>query len=346
VNALPVTVRRTQAIDDVAPDAIPWDALMAEQRPAILKGVARDWPLVRKGLESAQAAIDYLKSFDSGVPAVGFTGDPAIGGRFFYDESATRLNFAAARVGLSVFLDTIAEHLGDANPPSFYMGSTDIGTYLPELRAENRLVLDDPMFAAHPPIESIWIGNRTIASAHYDMSNNVACCIVGRRRFTLFPPEQIANLYPGPLEPTPGGQVVSMVDFRSPDLVRHPRFRKALAEAEVAELEPGDILFYPALWWHHVEALAPFNILINYWWNTVPAFIDNPQNTLLHALLSLRDRPDHEKRGWRALFDYYVFGPAGQAAEHLPEAARGPLAPLDEMSARRLRALLINRLNR
>lgn len=202
------------------------------------------------------------------------------------------------------------------------------------------------MFAANPPIASIWIGTRTTATAHYDMSNNMAVCAAGRRRFTLFPPDQVANLYPGPLEPTPGGQVVSMVDFRDPDFAAHPRFRDALATAQVAELEPGDLLFYPALWWHHVEALDRFNILVNYWWNTTPAFIDNPHNAMLHALLSLRDRPEHEKRGWRSLFDYYVFGPADRPAAHLPEAARGNLAPMDEMRARRLRAYLLQRLNR
>jgi hypothetical protein len=178
------------------------------------------------------------------------------------------------------------------------------------------------------------------------MSNNLACCMVGRRRFTLFPPDQVANLYPGPLEPTPGGQVVSMVDLRAPDLDRYPRFIDALAAAQVADLEPGDVLFYPALWWHNVEALDPFNVLVNYWWNAAPAFMDTPMTTLLHGLLALRDRPDAEKQAWRAMFDYYVFGPPDQPAAHLPEMARGDLAPLDERAARRLRARLLDRLNR
>ncbi|MAW99441.1 MAG: hypothetical protein CMN72_07275 [Sphingomonas sp.] len=170
--------------------------------------------------------------------------------------------------------------------------------------------------------------------------------MAGRRRFTLFPPDQVANLYPGPLEPIPGGQVISMVDFDAPDLDRYPGFAEAADAGEVAELEPGDAIFFPALWWHQVEALAPFNILMNYWWNDAPAFMDSPMNTLLHGLLSLRDRPEAEKQGWRALFEYYVFGDAGGASAHLPEGARGPLGPLDAMSARRLRAQLLHRLNR
>ncbi|MDB5703646.1 MAG: cupin-like protein [Sphingomonas bacterium] len=325
---------------------IPLDELMAAQQPAILKGVVRDWPLVRAGLDSPASAIAYLKSFYRGTPVIGFAGRPEIKGRFFYNEDVTGMNFDAGRVLLDEVLDRIAAQRDDEEAPSFYVGSTDLDTYLPGLRDENYLPLDDAAFGGNPPIVSIWIGNRTTASAHYDMSNNMACCMVGRRRFSLFPPEQVHNLYPGPLEPTPGGQVVSMVDFGAPDLDRYPRFLEALEAGQVAELEPGDLLFYPALWWHQVEALDGFNAMINYWWNTSPAFMDSPQNTLLHALLSLRDRPEPEKRAWRALFDYYVFGPADRAGAHLPEAARGNLAPLDETRARRLRASLLNRLNR
>jgi len=338
--------RPTRVVSGIAADAIPYRTLLEEQRPTILKGVARDWPLVRRGLESAAAAIAYLRGFDSGRPVVAYRGPPEIAGRFFYNADLTGLNFQGGRAPLGEVLERIEAQLDADRSESIYVGSTDIDAYLPGLRAENDLPLDDPMFADPPPLASIWIGNRTVASAHYDMSNNLACCMVGRRRFTLFPPDQIANLYPGPLEPTPGGQVVSMVDPAAPDLERYPRFREALEAGEMAELEPGDVLFYPALWWHHVEALEPFNVLINYWWNGTPAFIDTPQTTLLHAMLSLRDRPEAEKTAWRALFDYYVFGPAERAAAHLPEHARGPLAPMDELKARRLRAVLVNRLNR
>ncbi|WP_116092590.1 cupin-like domain-containing protein [Sphingomonas crusticola] len=338
--------RATKVIEGLAPGEVPWDALADEARPIILKGLARDWPLVGHGLASADEAMHYLLTFYAGHPVVGYTGPPEINGRFHYDAAATGLNFTGARVRLDEFLAQIAASAGDPEAPSFYVGSTDVDGYLPGLRAENDLALAGLAKAAEPPMVSIWIGNHTIASAHYDMSNNIACSLVGRRRFTLFPPEQIDNLYPGPLEPTPGGQVVSMVDFAHPDLDRYPRFAQALAAGEVADLEPGDVLMYPALWWHHVEAFEPFNVMINYWWNAAPAFMDTPANTLLHAMLSLRDRPEPEKRAWRAMFDYYIFGDAERPAAHLPEAARGNLAPLDMMKARRLRALLLNKFNR
>ena len=338
--------RQARVIEGLDPERIPYAELLERQEPAILKGIASQWEVTRRGAQSATAAIDYLISFDGGRPVVGYTGAPEIGGRFFYNADVTGLNFEARRVSLTDFLRLLEAHLNHNDPPSFYIGSTDIDLFLPGLSRENGLTLSDPMFELNPPTVSIWIGNRTIATAHFDFSNNIACSLVGRRRFTLFPPEQVANLYPGPFHLTPGVQVVSMVDFRDPDFDRYPRFKEAASAAQVAELEPGDALFYPAMWWHHVEALEPFNVMINYWWNTSPAFIDTPMTTLLHAILSLRDRPEPEKQAWRALFDYYVFGDPERPGGHLPEAARGILAPLNDTGARRLRAELLQRLNR
>jgi hypothetical protein len=317
---------------------------MSAGQPALLKGLVRDWPLTRTA--SPQDAIDHLKSFYKGRPVVAFIARPELKGRFGYTPDATRLDFKSERGPLDNYLGRLLGHLGETDAPAIYIGSTDVDLFLPGFRAANDLVLNHPMFAASPPMVGAWIGNRTVALAHHDMSHNVACVTVGRRRFTLFPPEQVENLYPGPLEPTPGGQVVTMADIQAPDFERFPKLREALAAAQVAEMEPGDALFYPAMWWHQVEALESFNVMINYWWDTSPRYMDTPQTTLLHALLSLRGRSEQEKHAWRAMFDYYVFGPADKAAAHLPEAARGNLAPLDEDMARRLRAKLLERLNR
>lgn len=325
-----------------------WEALVAEDRPVLYRGAAADWPLVRAGLSSDEEAAALLTRAWSGQPVVVYRGEPDIEGRFAYTPQLDGFNFAASREPLDTVLGEILEQRGNVAAPSIYVGSTDLDLYFPRLREAIALELAaiHPMLAANPGLASVWLGSRTTATCHYDDTHNIAICAVGRRRFTLFPPDQSANLYPGPLEPTPGGQVISMVDFAAPDLERHPRFATALEAAQVAEMEPGDVLAYPAMWWHHVEALAEFNVLVNFWWNAVPGYFDSPQVTLLHALLSLRGRSAQEKAAWKALFDYYVFGDEDAARAHLPAHAQGPLAPLDDPIARRLRAQVTRKLQR
>lgn len=341
-----LSMRRTQVMTGQSLDKVALTGLIEAGRPVILKGAAAHWPLVQAGLASAEAAAALLRQYDAGLPVVAYLGEPGINGRFHYNSDLTGLNFRTERGALSGFLDRLLASRGDAQAPSIYLGSTDLDTYFLGLRTLHDVAPADRTFEHHPPTASIWIGNRTVAEAHWDMSNNLAVCVAGRRRFTLFPPDQAGNLYPGPIEPTPAGQIVSMVDAGCPDFTRYPRFAQALEAGEIAELEPGDVLIYPALWWHRVEALDDFNILINFWWNAAPNFLDDPMTTLLHALLSLRDRPTHEKEAWRSMFEHYVFGPPENASDHLPQAIRGPLAPLDPMMARRLRALIGNRINR
>ncbi|HCX09332.1 MAG TPA: cupin, partial [Hyphomonas sp.] len=62
--------RKTKELAGISPDAIPYDQLMRDQQPVILKGVARQWPLVQKGLQSLDAAMDHIASFYGGRPVV------------------------------------------------------------------------------------------------------------------------------------------------------------------------------------------------------------------------------------------------------------------------------------
>jgi hypothetical protein len=227
-------------MEGVAPDAVPYDELLAAEQPALLKGLVRRLaagPYVVSG-GCSQVSQVLLP----GPPHSRVCRAPGTWGRFGYTPDATRLDFQSDRGLLDEYLDRVLSCLDDANAPSIYIGSTDVDVYLPGLRAANDLVLNHAMFEANPPMVGAWIGNRTTALAHHDMSHNIACVAVGRRRFTLFPPEQIENLYPGPLEPTPGGQVVTMADIKVPDFARFPKLREALAAAQVAEMEPGDAL--------------------------------------------------------------------------------------------------------
>jgi hypothetical protein len=324
----------------IDPRALP-DPVLRSTSPLVLRGLASDWPLVKAGRESPRAAANYLlKHYRQATVSV-FLGQPEIGGRFFYTDDLTGINFRQAIARLDMVLEEILRYVEATPPPAVYMGSTTIDTCLPDFRREN-----DFGFGDRNPLASIWIGNRSRIAAHHDLPDNLACVAVGHRRFTLFPPDQLPNLYIGPLDFTPAGQPISLVDFHQPDFGKFPRFRDALEHAQVAELGPGDAVIIPSLWWHHVESLDPLNVLVNYWWRQSPDYMDTPINALLHAIMTVRDLPAEQRRTLELMFRHYVFEPGDQTAGHIPEKARRVLAPLDANRAREMRAYLLSRLNR
>ncbi|MEH3159230.1 MAG: cupin-like domain-containing protein [Sphingomonas taxi] len=322
-------------------DAADLDArLRTADRPFVVRGLATDWPLVRAGRQSAEAARAYLLDRHRDRPFAVSVGQPGSGGRLFYDD-AMAMNFRQMSAKLPEIFARIAELEGQPDAPAIYLASIDVHDYFDGLHAANHVDL-----FTREPLASIWIGTRTCIAAHNDVPHNLAICAVGRRRFTLFPRDQFANLYLGPLDNTPAGRAVSMVDFHAPDLARHPRFADALATAQVAELEAGDALYIPALWWHHVEGLADFNVLVNYWWREAPRWMGQPQDALHHALLSIRDLPADQKAYWRSLFDHYVFANDERVTDHIPAGGRGVLDPMTPALADRLRAYLLRALSR
>jgi Cupin-like domain len=315
--------------------------ILASTQPLLLRGLVAHWPMVRAALQSQQAASAYLMRFYQGAPVVAMLGAPDIKGRFFYNEDLSGFNYRPVHAPLGGVLAELESHRADVEPPAIYVGSTTIDTCLPGFRGEN-----DVELGGRDALASIWIGNRTRIAAHYDAPDNLACVTAGRRRFTLFPPDQLANLYVGPLDFTPAGQAISLVDFHAPDFERHPKFREALEHAQVAEMEPGDALFIPSMWWHHVEALEPFNVLVNYWWRQTPHYMDTPTNALMYAIMTVRDLPPAQRRAWQGLFEHYVFEHGDTTSAHIPPAARRMLAPMTEDMSRAMRAQLLKRMNR
>ncbi|MBV8033737.1 cupin-like domain-containing protein [Roseateles sp.] len=322
---------------DVDAEAIPSEVLRSTQ-PMVLRGLVRHWPLVQAAGRSDADFCSYLRGFGAQTRLGLWRGAPEISGRFFYNADFTGFNFQREIGTLGSLLDELLAGSRDA----LYLGSTELDASFPGLRQHHDL----PVLAGRNPLASLWLGNRMQVATHFDLPDNIACVVAGRRRFTLFPPEQVSNLYIGPLDLTPAGQPVSLVDVTRPDLERFPRYAQALARAQTAELLPGDAIFIPSQWWHGVESLAPVSALVNFWWRQSPAYMDTPLNTLMLALMTLRDLPPAQRDAWRALFDHYVFNADEQTAAHLPPVARGVLAPLTEAGARQLRATLLNRLNR
>ncbi len=308
--------------------------------PFIVRGLIADWPMVRAGRQSARTARDYIQRHARDMPFAVSVAMPDSGGRLFYD-AAHAMNFQMLRAKLPEIFARIDANEGAADAHAIYLASIDMHQFFTGLHEANHVDLGD-----RTPLASIWMGTRTRIAAHNDVPDNLACVAVGRRRFTAFPRDQFRNLYLGPVDNTPAGRAVSMVDFHDPDYAAHPRFREALQHGQVAELEAGDALYVPAMWWHHVEGLSDFNVLVNYWWRETPRWLGQPQDALNHAMLAIRDLPDDEKAHWRAMFDHYVFANGPDVVDHIPEVARGVLAPLTADTAGRLRAFLLRALSR
>lgn len=317
--------------------------VLENKRPAVLRDLIGDWPAVAQGRDSPAALVRYLHRFDSGKPVDALLAAPEIDGQIFYDDRMTGFNFVRNRLPLAAVAEQVLRYAQFPMSPAVAAQSALIRDCLPGFSEENRLrVVDDSV------LPRIWLGNRITTPAHVDEWNNIGCVVAGRRRFTLFPPEQVANLYVGPLDFAPTGAPMSLVSLRNPDFERYPNFRAALAASEAAELAPGDAIFIPPLWWHHVESLEPFNVLVNYWWHDIVgdgALADSAFDAMLHGILSIRTLPPATRRAWGAFFEHYIFGDDA-AAQHIPAARRGILGPLSAEQRTALRAHLARKLGR
>ena len=327
-------------VEGVTPDQFR-DEIVPGNRPVLLKGIVTDWPAVRAARESTEAIAEYIRQHDRGATVETIIGRPEIEGRFFYNDDLSGLNFAKIDETIANTVRRLLASRDEAQPPAAYIQSLPIRDCLRGFEQENQLAL---LPADVSP--RIWIGNRLTVQTHFDLRDNIACLVAGRRRFTLFPPEQTPNLYPGPFELTLSGPPVSMVQLREPDLERYPRFAVAQEHMQVAELEPGDALYVPYFWWHNVESLDDFNVLVNYWWNDADARLGSPFDAMLHGLLAIRDLPANQRSAWKTMFETYVFHEHGEPVAHLPEQTHGPLGRHDEALRQHIRILLLQSLAR
>lgn len=312
-------------------DADKFQEIRRDGKPAVFRGLASEWPAVQAARLGDEQIVDYLKRFQ-GTRATAVVGQPEIEGRFFYNDDVTALNFQRGVTDLTPFLDRLLRDREEAAPFAMAVQSEPVQTLLPGFEAENEIDL----LHRNVPARA-WIGNRIQVAPHYDLQENVGVVVAGRRRFIVFPPDQLPNLYPGPFELTPAGTPISMVDPHHPDLDRFPRFAEAMKAAQSAELEPGDAIYIPYHWWHGVDSLAPINLFVNYWWNDRPAGAGDPYDALMSAFFALKVLPPEQREVWRMIFDHYVFCANGDPGEHLPEHARGILGQATPTLLNRMR---------
>lgn len=293
-----------------------FEQIAAEQRPVVIRGFAQHWPLVTAAKKSPQDFASYLVRFYTGKKARIFVAPPAANKRFYYNDDMTGVNYLSGEERVDLFLGRLLELIDREVYPAISMQNSLPQELFPGLADEN-------LSSFFPDVEPrLWVGNEGIVSAHYDGSDNIACVVAGRRRFVLFPPEQLGNLYPGPLNFTPAGAPTSMVNLNEPDFERYPHFKTALDNAYAVELEPGDAIFIPMLWWHHVESLGKVNALMNYWWNgsaATDAIPPSPIDSLHIALLAMRGLTPKQRNAWRCMFDHYLFNQGIDPTSYIPE---------------------------
>lgn len=312
--------------------------ILPAQQPAVFRGHVGHWPLVRDAGGKASALYHGLaqRAIDRTVGVM--VAPSAAKGWLHYNDDMSGFNFERREIG---FRDLLAYLLAHAATPSVTVAMQSVlaDQIVPDFETDHQL---DLIGAGIKP--RLWIGNAVTVAAHYDPSENIACVLAGRRRFTLFPPEQIANLYIGPLDHTPAGASISMVKDAT-DHHRFPRYRLAQAAALEAELGPGDAIYIPYLWWHQVESLGPLNLLANYWWAPPIAGDGDARDVFIHALIALRGLPPTHRRAWRTLFDHYVFEASEDHLAHIPPPKRGVLGDLDAQALQLVRRQLAQRLS-
>ena len=300
------------------------DEIYPAARPAILRQVAADLAPVQMAKRGTGELADYLKQAIGERAINVLASNPDAGPTFFFDGDVSRLNFQRGTMPFSRFVDSVLSP--DRGDQMLYLESTKVADLSPELAS-----------ALHLPILStqvqprVWMGNNTGTHTHFDVMQNVAYVLSGKRRFTLFPPDQTPNLYMAPFEASPSNAPVSMVKLEDPDFERFPRFREAQEQALVADLEPGDGIFVPYMWWHHVKAEGDLNVLVNYWWNEHEG-MGTPLDAMLHSILAVRDLPEPMRNAWQTMFETFVFKQHGEPMDHVEPQLRGGLGPHTEQS--------------
>ena len=213
------------------------ERFIAVNRPVILAGCMEDWKPYNTW------TFDYFRRHhkDSIVSIQdGRDSDP------FYEQNQ---KFHRKEVRFGDFLDRL-ERTDSSN--DFYMTAGNMGSHrvaLPQLfdDAENINIRNE--YFEFPAEGSLWIGPKgTVTPLHFDMINNFFCQISGSKRVRLVPSWSMPWVYND-------YHVYSDVDAASPDFDQHPLFSNVTMYDFV--VYPGEVLFIPLGWWHHLESLEP-----------------------------------------------------------------------------------------
>ncbi|XP_046629896.1 bifunctional peptidase and arginyl-hydroxylase JMJD5 isoform X2 [Neodiprion virginianus] len=216
--------------------------------PAVLKGCMEHW----KALELWRNPEYLLKI--AGVRTVPIE----IGSHYTAEDWTQRL---------LTFSEFIVSYMTSDTPPKLgYLAQHELFNQIPELMDDIAVpdycnFTDSGVDAKSPDINA-WLGPKgTISPLHFDPKNNLLCQVFGHKEVILFHPQQTSNLYPYKTKLLTN---TARVDPTKPDFQKWPKFEKAIGMTST--LGPGEMLFIPPGWWHHVTALSQ-SFSVSFWWD-------------------------------------------------------------------------------
>lgn len=227
------------------------ERFVVPETPVILTRLIEDWPALQRWTPSYfQERFGHVQleaeRLEKGVPGE--------------NES-----YLESMVTESMTIAQYIELADRSNDGSIYAAQQPLRTLLPDAVKDIRPIpyVSRLLCRAAGTTELLWIGSRGCASGlHFDKAHNFNIQLHGKKRWVIFPREQQPLLY---LPSTLRKNHFSPIDFDKPDYERFPRYRQATPIE--FEMGPGETLFLPVGWVHHVRTLE-FSIGLNLWWLT------------------------------------------------------------------------------
>jgi lysine-specific demethylase 8 len=147
------------------------------------------------------------------------------------------------------YIRRIADDNGQ-NTPKGYLSVFKVFTAFPELRSDVDFSLLS-QFKVKNTAKG-WIGPAgTVTGYHVDWGDNVLAQICGRKEVRLVSPQDSKYMYPS--KRFDQGTMSSEMDVDNYDADRFSLFAKATEYRVI--IHPGEMLFIPRGWWHHVRSL-------------------------------------------------------------------------------------------
>ena len=220
-------------------DAKAFRARAAEGLPFLTSGLVNRWPLTALTPQT-------LREHYSHLPVRARVGD--------YINTAFATDRAMQDMSMLEYLELVGSGAHELPP---YLGNL-------ELRELNRLCHWPTYFDKMGP-PRFWLGPAgTVTPLHCDYDDNIFAQIWGTKRIFLSPPHHGEFLYPREANAILFG---SPFDPEAPDFEKFPLARQALMIEVI--VNPGDLLYVPAGWYHQVRALT-FSLSSNRWARALP----------------------------------------------------------------------------